>query len=377
MESPKPTDGGRADDEPPPSGYGQGGRSASGGFGGRSGGGTGAFAGGGVTSGGAAGQLEVPTELAQLEDCAAGVRLTAQGQQLYLSVRASGKIQTVPLAGGALEDVATSQSAPTWITSDQAGVYWVNQGDKDVPGRNQVMKQPLPLAVEDPIVLESAVGAAAIPAIAVLGGALYYVSGHQVHEVSLGDSGNGDVIVGLGEYVSDDMPPQFHDITGALAVNDHYVAWSAPGITGVESHPRSAILDLNDTSGFRILGRAYNILDAGDLSLDAKFAYWADENMLQRGDPDQSGISSEIITTSPDGARLTAFALGDAMLYAATASGSIFEHSVLPPPDSSDPASVVPPLIIAQDQGRVLAMLAFRNELYWVSEDCRLRSLEL
>jgi hypothetical protein len=67
-----------------------------------------------------------PVELAKAEGCGS-MHLAVSKGTLYFTDAAHGAVKSVPVAGGAVADVATGQKAPYAIAVDDAGtVYWSN-----------------------------------------------------------------------------------------------------------------------------------------------------------------------------------------------------------------------------------------------------------
>jgi hypothetical protein len=80
-----------------------------------------------------------PVELTKGTGCGA-MRLAVQGANVYWSEPLTGKIRSMPLAGGAAVDVATAQVAPSYVAADETGVYWIVDGAA-AAGSSKVMKK--------------------------------------------------------------------------------------------------------------------------------------------------------------------------------------------------------------------------------------------
>ena len=69
-----------------------------------------------------------------------------------------------------------------------------------------------------------------------------------------------------------------------------------------------------------------------------------------------------------------AFALSDTRIYAASFFGAVFAHSLTPPSDPNDDKTIVPPVLIAIEQGGVTSMVLDAHNVYWMTTECVLRS---
>lgn len=298
-----------------------------------------------------------PTELALTTDCGT-VRLAVTASDVYWTESASGRVLSVPIAGGAVREVATAQSDPGDIAVDAGGVYWVNRGDG-----SRVMKQPLPLTNAEPGVLKQSASAEAFLALAVRDDVVYYTQSHDVHAISTDPSVTGDEVVGTA--MNYDVNPPLGEPSGkpaALAVTESTVYWTTAERFGVECDDIEPGI-----AGYRELGQSQMDLLLDDIAADGVYAYWAKGPSLVRA---RAGTLGDfMVASTPDETRVTAFALGDTVAYLASESGDILEHPVA----SADPEEHSS--VLVQGQPDVTAVVLDAERVYWAS-GCAIRSVE-
>jgi hypothetical protein len=73
-----------------------------------------------------AASLTEPVAREVTTDLSAVLSLGVDGDSVYAST-AEGRVVRVPLAGGAIEPLATTQAGPTLVTTDSTAVYWFNR----------------------------------------------------------------------------------------------------------------------------------------------------------------------------------------------------------------------------------------------------------
>lgn len=314
-----------------------------------------------------------PVELATSAGCGS-MRLVIQGTALHWAEKASGKIRSVPLAGGAATDLATGQTSPTQIAADAEAVYWLTQGD--VAGMSKIWKKPLG-STEAPVRLQTVTLAATetIPAIAVAGGRLYYAVDHHVHAISTDETETAFEIVGRAINLDSGTPVESGEPSG-LAVKGDVIAWTTANRQGVEADDIDATDDAQ--MGYVELGQSQGSLLLQDIALDATYAYWANgPNFVRNALTAMSPVPDPAITVTPGFDDITAFAITGTDVYAATATGQVLKHALLPPSDPDDESTVVPPLVLARDQASVSSVVVDAARVYWATGDCAVRSTPL
>ena len=310
------------------------------------------------------------------------MRLAISGANIYWSepgaTPATGKIRSMPLAGGAAVDIATAQTNPGEIVADDKGVYWVADGN--------LMKKALPFVAGAPEVLKAAadivptvstppVTDKKILGIAVRAGKLYYSSGHDVHQISTDKAVTADIIVGIA--VNYDDPATIKGEPHGVAVNDTMLAWTDVGDrNGVEADDilAESATPLTDKTGYVELAQSVGGLGF-EIAVDATYAYWTDggrfvRNKLTAATP----VPDPAIMESPKSSVITAFAITATNVYAGNADGLILRHSLTPPAEGMDP---VEPEAIARDQKGATSVVTDGVKIYWATGDCGIRSTDL
>jgi hypothetical protein len=299
------------------------------------------------------------------------VRLATDGKNIYWTEVTTGKVRSVPVAGGAIAEVATGMM-PGQIAVDSSGVYWV---DKGTPGK--VFKKTLS-AAPNVAPTQLAAGTTEVFGLTVHKGMVYYSETTNVHQATLnaaGDAVMSDIKVGISvNYDGGKM-----DVVGnpiGIAASDDHVVWTTPGDrNAVESHTLVAVTNATDNmAGYGKLGKSVGeLLPSGDCALDAKYGYWANGERFDRDDlTAQDGISITI-TTAPNSQKFTAFTVGAAKMYGSTEMGQVITHSLTPPPDPAN--DTVPAVPVARDQMNVTSMVNDGTKVYWITTDCMIRSV--
>jgi hypothetical protein len=320
-----------------------------------------------------------PAEVTTATGCGGGVRMVIQGSDLYWTEKTTGKVRTVPLAGGTVKDVATGQLSPTQIAADATGLYWAVQGDTTAAS-SKVMKVVLPLAATPaPVALKTATAMDKLVAIAVHGAKLYYSLKTDVHQISTDEKVTADVVVGTSINYDDPANPVILGDPKGLAVNDTVVVWATPGDrNAVEAHTLTPVTDVKDQTGYAKLGKSIGaLLPSGDVGIDAKYGYWVDGEKFARNTIDAKEAIPETITTAPDSKKITAFAINAMNVYASAEDGRLFKHSLTPPTDPNDEKTIVPAVPFARDQMEVSSIVVDGTKVYWVTSDCMIRSSAL
>lgn len=315
-----------------------------------------------------------PTELLKAEGCGS-MRLALTGGSLYWTESSSGKVRSMPVAGGPVAELASGQTAPSMIVADDKAAYWINQAD--VAGMSKLMKKLLAAGpAVAPVALKTATVAVPdkISAIAVGGGKLFYTLGHDVHAISTDETSTaGDTVVGTA-INKDVSPPVESGEPAGLALRGKDIVWTTANRQGVERDDIDA-----GTAGYVELGQSQGGLLLSDIALDATYAYWANG---------QSFVRNELAAAAPipDGAILvtpsfdndiTAFAINATHVYAATATGQVVKHSLIPQADPNDDSTAVPAVDLARDQAAPTSVVLDATHVYWATKDCAIRATPL
>jgi hypothetical protein len=322
----------------------------------------------------AAGQCAVaPTELTKGTGCGS-MRLAIQGANIYWTEAMSGKVMTMPLAGGAATAVATGQLTPTQIAADAGGVYWVNQGD-GTAASSKVYKVVLPLvATPVPVVLKASTDMTKILAITVAAGKLYYALAHDVHAISTDPAVTADVVVGTAANY-DKTPPEPDGEPAGIAVSGTALFWTTESRNGVEGDDTAV-----GVLAYKELGESQGALVKPDIATDGTHVYWADGYRIKTAmasKEDQMALAG-----TPESLSITSFGTGATDVYIAAEKiaetvvanriGQIFKHSLA----AAD--SAVPSKAIARDQNDVTAVITDATHVYWATQaECAIRSAPL
>ena len=318
-----------------------------------------------------------PVELTKGTGCGA-MRLAISGTNVYWTEATSGKVQSMPLAGGAPVEIATGQTAASEIVADATGVYWLAGGN--------VMKKALPFVAGVPDTLKNyttlaatatppAVADAKIIGLAVRAGKLYYSFGHDVHQISTDKAVTADIIVGTA--VNYDAPPKIEGVPHGVAVNDTMIAWTdvgdRNGVEGDDILVESAT-PLTDKAGYVELAQSVGGLKS-EIAVDAMYAYWVDgarfvRNKLSAVAP----VPDPAIMESPKASEIGSFAITATNVYASNTNGLILRHSLIPPADGMEPVEAA---AIARDQMTPTAVVTDGTKVYWATADCAIRSTDL
>lgn len=312
----------------------------------------------------------LPTEVALATDCGGELSLAAFGTHLYFTEPTTGRVRTMPLAGGEISDIALNQLKPTAIGVDASGVYWLNNGNGS-PGSSAIMKRDFGAPAARALVSGDATP---LNALAIANGKLYYALGSRAHQRGTDEAHTDDVVVGMnvvvketGEAVEESGP------IDSLAVNATHIAWANDVDGTVQSHPL-ALADLAKGSDFRLLGRNY-ASNPQALAIGGSYAFWNFGVEVMRASLVDAASSWKGVADGWTPDAMTALVLDDSRLYGASADGFILAHSLEPPLDwPRDPEPTWP---LTRDQGKITSMVVVGRELYFVNDACAIRKLAL
>ena len=320
-----------------------------------------------------------------------GIRMAISGANLYWVEPMSGKVRSMPLAGGAVTEVATAMN-PTQIAADAKGVYWLTPGDGTMANPGKVFKKALPLAAGAPIVLTTATAPAAtykgpdpykIRGLTAHADKVYYALANDVHQISNDETVTMDLVVGTAvNYDKPDMPLVDGEPTG-LAVNGTVALWTTGTRSGVESHTVGPVVVAGAAGYVKLAKSVGSLLFNGDVSIDATNGYWADgekigmDALIAPADAIAGDNSShnKVLTAEPNSAHVTSFTINAMNVYFAAESGTVFRHSLVPPADATNDPN--PPAALARDQMKPTSVVVDATNVYWATSDCAIRSTGL
>lgn len=319
-----------------------------------------------------------PTDVVTATGCGGGVRMAIGGTNIYWTEKATGKVRSVAVAGGAITDVATAQVAPTQIVTDATAVYWANQGDGKTAGSSAIMKRLVAAASPAAAAIKTATATAVFPALAIGGDKLYYALAHDVHQIS--NTGTGDIVVGTSVNYDDPNMPKIDGDPLGIAANATRIVFATPQTrNAVESHTLVEITDVKGDTGYAKLAKSIGaLLVSGDVAADATYGYWIDGEKVVHNKMDAKEPIPETITSAPDSKMITAFVITDKNVYASMEDGRIFKHSLMAPADPNNDTN--PPELIARDQMGVTSLVVDGTKVYWVTTsatDCQIRATAL
>lgn len=320
-----------------------------------------------------------PVEIAVATGCGGGARMALQGSSLYWTESKTGKVRSMPVAGGTIADVATGQAVPTQLGVDDKSVYWVNFGD-GTAGSEIVKKAMTAAAADKPVTLKKVSAMTKYPALAIHGDYVYYAETNNVHQIAKDEKVTTDAIVGISVNYDDKANPKIVGVPLGIAANDTRVVWATPGDrNAVESHTLTPITDYKDETGYAKLAKSVGaLLETGDVAVDGTYGYWANGDKLDRNVTDSQDAIPKTVTSTPDvTATITAFAITSTNVYVASSDGTVFKHSLMPPTAPTDESTIVPPELIALGQGTITSVVVDGTKVYWINEDCAIRSTTL
>ena len=297
------------------------------------------------------------------------LRMAVGAGNLYFTAQMSGAVQSLPVAGGTVVDVASAQLGPSQVAADASGVYWLVDGDGS-PGSSKVMKKALPLAAGPPVVLKASSTADKIRALTVRANKLYYALGHDVHVISTDETATSDDIVGTATNY--DVNPPTGQPSGepsGLAADDALVCWTTATRQGVERDDT-----MPGVEGYVELGESQGDLLLNDIATDGTYVYWANGDQLVRAKADTKGNVNVSKTFEFD--PITAFSISATDVYFAGQLGGVLKHALTPPADPNNDATVVPPTPLARDQMNVSSVVLDAAHVYWAS-GCSIFSAKL
>ena len=311
-----------------------------------------------------------PTELTKSDGCGS-MRIAIQGTTVYWTEKMSGKVRSMPVAGGAAVDVATTQVSPAAIAVDAKGVYWLADGD-GMGGGKKIMKVALPFVAGPPEELKAST-TDMIFGITVAADKLYYTLKNDVHQIST-TKGAADIIVGTA--VNYDPPPKIEGIPHGVATNGTLLAWTDVGDrNGVEGDDilEETATPLTDKTGYAELAQSVGALK-WDIAADATYAYWIDGQNFVRNKLAATMPVPDLPIMVTDKGELNTFAINAMNVYGATTENKILKHSLLAPTDEK---TVVLPVPIARDQMSPTSVAVDATKVYWSTADCAIRSTDL
>jgi hypothetical protein len=291
------------------------------------------------------------------------MQLAIADETLYWSEKQTGLIRSMPLAGGAVTDLATGQVSPTRVMADANGVYWTVDGDAS-PDSIKLMRKALPPTSDAPETLVERGASYPFNAIALRANKLYYTAFQDLRRLSLDDPALPDVLFGRTQTSGN---------PAALALSDTLLVWIT-NTGNVGARDLSAPTDPSDVSGYLLL--AEHTASSRSLALDSAYVYLSNGNALERSPLDGTmPVPESPIMTTPNYDPITAFVIDEGHVYAAAERGLLLKHSLLPPTDPADPKTIVFPEAIARAQVGVSSLLLHGEGLYWVNADCEIRTL--
>lgn len=315
-----------------------------------------------------------PTELTKSTGCGA-IRLAVAGANLYWTEEMSGKVRTMPVAGGTPTDLAMGQLKPGPIVADATGVYWVNLGDGTAMS-SKVMKLALPAAAAAaPVMLKTSTTTDVIYDIALQGAKLYYSLLNSVHE--MGTDGMGDIVV--ANAVNYDPPaPKIQGFPHGIAVNATAVAWVDVGErNGVETDDllEEGADPLTDKTGYHELAQSVGSI-SNQAGIDATYAYWCDGARFVRNKIDAAMPIPDppIAETLSD---ISSFAITATDVYLLTTDGTVAKHSLMPGADTAATPIAVGQMVNMVEHGIDGAMVVDATKVYWATSDCAIRATGL
>jgi hypothetical protein len=304
-----------------------------------------------------------PTELTSGDGCGV-IRLALSGTDLYWTEAESGKVRTLPIAGGTASDVASGQLEPLSIAADDEGVYWANQGDGSADS-STVMKKAFPLDADPAVTLATGTAgegeSPVILAIAVADATLYYTLVHDVHAISTDESVTDDVIVGTATNL--DNGGGAEGFPSGLALDDTYVSWTTGQRSGVERDDR----DEGDDA-YLELGESQADLLLPDIASDGTSAYWASgERIVMSLLVREPADGNTTLVTTPDFHKITALTIDATNVYFANDAGFVFKA----------PLAGGDAVAIARDQSEPTSLIVDGTTLVIATADCAIRTLSL
>jgi hypothetical protein len=308
-----------------------------------------------------------------------------RGNTFYFSDTGTGKISSMPLAGGAVTEIANglaleNPAKPTRtsaIASDGAALYWSNMGD------DTIMK--VALSGGTPITLIELDAPAR--GLAVGGGMVFFTHRADVFKIPSD---------GLASDAGAGVPPAAVDCQGstAPAMGD-----AVPGAIYVASSNESCIpggeaagIALNDTDVIYTIdvhgamaqnsqnGGAHVTLILGDdvgpardlVALNATHAFAAGYSSVLKANLGEYA-SYEAVVNAVDSGIVTGFSVSDTHVYVASDHGGISRASITTPVDNT----LVVSEHLVRDQPTPRWLVNDGTQLYWIGSDCKIRSIEM
>ena len=305
-----------------------------------------------------------PVELTRVDACGT-MYLALNKGTLYFTDSAHGKVSSIPVAGGAVTDIATGQKAPIAIAVDDSAVYWSTSGTG--AGDNALM---LKTASGTPALITATTKNAA--AFSLDGtGALYYGDGDDLMKV---DAKAGATAEKLGTFEGGPTALTltatriFTTLTLANGVQWRSLDPASSGCTDPNARPAGS------TTG----GCAFEE-SQGDLLYDALTqengkVIWANGSLLQSADttvPATMQGSGHSIASTDSFDNISGFTTNATTVYFGEATTGIIEMAPLPDGD---------PVILVEDPNAEIAPSSFvidDQNVYWRTQSCAIMKLPL
>jgi hypothetical protein len=320
-----------------------------------------------------------PVELTKGTGCGP-MRLAIAGANIYWTEEMSGKVRTMPVAGGTPMDLAMGQLAPTAIVADATGVYWVNSGDATT--KSQIMKLALPAApAAAPVVVTVSSTTDEIFDLALAGTKLYYSHFHSVHEVATAAAAPSTTMADpiVGNAVDFDTATVKGEPHG-VAVNATFVGWTDVGErNGVETDDLLAETGdpTMDKTGYHELAQSVGSI-SNQVAMDATYVYWCDGARFVRNKAD----AAMPIPDPPIAEALSdiqSFAITATDVYMLTVDGTVAKATLAPAAGASTAPT---PIAVGQmvemvEHGIDGTIAVDATKVYWATQDCAIRSSAL
>jgi len=266
------------------------------------------------------------------------LNLVLSGTDIYFVNVGAGSVSSVPVAGGAATSLATGLTDAGAFTLDDTNIY--------VATGMTLSRIPIGGGTAEVVVTETA----PIFDVAVQDDVLYYAVGTSVKSVdATADDGTGTV-VGTPESSGE---PQ------SVTVDGDNVFWGAVVAYNVEadSIATDAVVKLGASQGNLLTGHRA-------LYTDGTHVYWVNGSTVERRVYDGT-MAQENQTISIDSEMITAYVINATHVY--LAAGGKIEKAAL-----GEDA-----LPLARGQGVVGSMVLDATNVYWSTDDCKIRKTAL
>jgi hypothetical protein len=317
-----------------------------------------------------------PTPAATVTGCMSPRMILSDGV-LYVSDSGTGKIWSVPAAGGDPTELATGLMEPGIIATDGTDLYWTNLGD------NTIAKMPIAGGTPETLITldEPAQG------IAVGNDLVYFTHVNDVFSIpTTGAPATGGVAPGAitcpedaPQADKDNPPAPGAAVTGATYVagsNESCTSGGLPTAIAVDATTilylisvRSAV-ESNAVAGgaYVEMGESQGSLLTDVAALTATHGYWATGDHVQRAPLDTGKLDQEQVVQTPDFMPVTAFTLSATHAYAVSSDGLMARSSLATVGESEK---------IATAQVGAKSLVNDGTNLYWINEDCTINSVAM